>query len=184
MKVVIDGNIGSGKTTQINLLESMGFKVKREPIEQWPLDLFYSDMERWGLTFQLVVIHTLRTTESNIIFERSPLSAKEIFWKSLNKTPLEDQVFNWAYEKDAWYPDVYILLDKDPVVCYDHIQSRDQEGDSGVSLDYLHSLDEKYHTMFKTITCPKYRIDASLSRDTIHRNVLSIVNEYLSKGEL
>lgn len=180
MKIVIDGNIGSGKTTQINLLESKGFKVKREPIEQWPLELFYSDMERWGLTFQLVVIHTLKTTESNVIFERSPLSAKEIFWASLKKTPLEDQVFQWAYEKDAWYPDVYILLDKDPKICFDHIQTRGQDGDSGVSMEYLRSLDEKYSTMFEGITCPKYKVDGTQSCDNVHGNILAIVNEYTS----
>ena len=180
MKIVIDGNIGSGKTTQINLLEEKGFRVKREPIEEWPLELFYSDMERWGLTFQLVVIHTLRTNAMNTIFERSPLSAREIFWQSLKKTPLEDQVFQWAYEKDAWYPDVYILLDKSPELCYKHIQTRGQEGDSGVSLDYLKSLNEKYHTMFNGITCPRYQVDASQSREQIHENIVTIVNEYMS----
>lgn len=180
MKIVIDGNIGSGKTTQINLLESKGYRVKREPIEQWPLELFYSDMERWGLTFQLVVIHTLRTAESNVIFERSPLSAKEIFWTSLKKTPLEDQVFQWAYEKDAWYPDVYILLDKDPDTCYSHIQNRGQDGDSGVSIDYLRSLNDKYQIMFDGVTCPKYRIDASRPVTEIHENILNIINEYIT----
>ena len=184
MKIVLDGNIGSGKTTQINLLESVGYKVKREPIEEWPLDLFYSDMERWGLTFQLVVIHTLRTTETNTIFERSPLSAKEIFWSSLKKTPLEARVFEWAYEKDAWYPDVYILLDKDPELCYEHIQTRGQEGDSGVSMEYLTSLNARYQTMFEGVTCPKYRIDASQSKENIHENILRIVDEYLSKGRV
>lgn len=180
MKIVIDGNIGSGKTTQINLLEDLGFRVKREPIEQWPLDLFYSDMERWGLTFQLVVLHTLRTDQINTIFERSPLSAREIFWTSLKKTPLEDQVFNWAYDREAWYPDVYILLDKDPKMCHKHIQTRGQEGDSGVSMEYLTSLDEKYRAMFNRITCPKYKVDASQSREQIHENIVTIVNEYMS----
>jgi deoxyadenosine/deoxycytidine kinase len=184
MKIVIDGNIGSGKTTQISLLESDGFRVKREPIEEWPLELFYSDMERWGLTFQLVVLHTLRTNESNVIFERSPQSAKDIFWSSLKKTHLEDQVFNWAYEKDAWHPDVYIFLDKDPRMCYGHVQMRGQEGDSGVSLQYLQSLDAKYQTMFETMECPKYRVDATRPREQIHENVLSIVNEYVSTDEM
>lgn len=31
MKVVIDGNIGSGKTTQLDLLEMRGYRVRREP---------------------------------------------------------------------------------------------------------------------------------------------------------
>ena len=56
MKSVIDGNIGCGKTTQLKILENIGFNVRYEPIEDWPLDLFYSDMERWGFLFQIVVL--------------------------------------------------------------------------------------------------------------------------------
>ena len=56
-KIVIDGNIGAGKTTQLNRIEKLGFRVVKEPIEQWPLDLFYSDPERWGFLFQMVRLH-------------------------------------------------------------------------------------------------------------------------------
>ena len=51
-KIVIDGNIGSGKTTQLDLLEQQGkYNIKKEPIEKWPLDLYYSDPKRWGFLF-------------------------------------------------------------------------------------------------------------------------------------
>jgi len=40
-RVVIDGNIGSGKTTQLGLLEKKGWKVRRDPIDEWPLEEFY-----------------------------------------------------------------------------------------------------------------------------------------------
>ena len=33
MKIVIDGNIGSGKTTQLNLVGKDWINVKREPID-------------------------------------------------------------------------------------------------------------------------------------------------------
>ena len=65
MNIVIGGNISSGKTTQLNFLESIGCEVKREPIEKWPLDLYYSDEERWGFLFQMIVLQTLEKVEYN-----------------------------------------------------------------------------------------------------------------------
>lgn len=172
MKIVIDGNIGSGKTTQLNLLEELGFKVKREPIEQWPLELFYSDMERWGLTFQLVVLNTLTTEEGDVIYERSPVSAKNVFWRAMKKTDLEDQVFNNYYNVLGWNPDIYILINKSPDKCYEHIQDRVQAGDGGVTLDYLKTLDEYYQDMFRCFDCPKYIIDGNKSVREVHQDIL------------
>jgi deoxyadenosine/deoxycytidine kinase len=82
MKIVIDGNIGSGKTTQLDILTNENFQVVKEPIEKWPLDLFYSDPERWGFLFQLIILQTLQClpTDDMVIYERCPLSSKEIFW--------------------------------------------------------------------------------------------------------
>jgi deoxyadenosine/deoxycytidine kinase len=38
MRIVIDGNIGAGKTTQLGLLEKIGYTVRREAIDDWPLE--------------------------------------------------------------------------------------------------------------------------------------------------
>jgi deoxyadenosine/deoxycytidine kinase len=48
IRVVIDGNIGSGKTTQLGLLEKKGYMVRREAIHDWTLDEFYADPARWA----------------------------------------------------------------------------------------------------------------------------------------
>ena len=112
MKIVIDGNIGSGKTTQLDLLDDIGFKVKREPLNQWPLDLYYSDPERWGLLFQLLILQTLKTYPGFMIYERSPISSRDVFWKTMKKTDLENQVYLKEFELQGWFPDVYILISK------------------------------------------------------------------------
>ena len=184
MKIVVDGNIGTGKTTQLNLIEAKGLKVKREPIEKWPLELFYNDKTRWGLTFQLVVLQTLTTEPGFVIHERSPLSSKNVFWELMEKTDVEDQVFQRAYDTIGWGPDVYILIDKPPETCFNHIQTRDQAGDSSVSLEYLQLLDEKYQKMFDSITCPKFRINGSDSVEKVHENVFRIINDYMSMEKL
>jgi deoxyadenosine/deoxycytidine kinase len=184
MRIVIDGNIGSGKTTQLNLIEEKGLKVKREPIEKWPLELFYSDKVRWGLTFQLVVLQTLTTEPGLVIYERSPMSSKQVFWELMKKTVVEDQVYKYFYDTVGWGPDVYILIDKSPETCFNHIQTRCQAGDSSVSLDYLKLLDEKYQKMFDSITCPKFRINGEDSVENIHENVFRIINDYVSVEKL
>lgn len=180
MKIVIDGNIGSGKTTQLNLLESKGFNIHREPIEKWPLELFYSDTRRWGLTFQLIVLETFQEfseVEGVHIHERCPLSSKEVFWSNLEKTREEDHVYNWAYDHHGWGPDVYIFLNKDPKLCMQHIQTRDQSGDGGVSLDLLENLNGHYQRMFDGLDCPKFMVDASDTPEKIHENIVAIIND-------
>lgn len=178
MKIVIDGNIGSGKTTQLDLLEKQGFTVQREPIEKWPLDLYYSDPKRWGFLFQMLILQTLKTVPGFVIYERSPLSSKEVFWKIMDKTQLEDQVYKAAYEKEAWYPDVYIYIEKTPELCYEHIKKRGQEGDVAVDYNYLNTLDKKYEEMISEITCDKYIINGNDSIEEINKKIVSIIIKY------
>ena len=175
MKIVIDGNIGSGKTTQLGRLASNGWTVKYEPIEQWPLELFYSDMERWGFLFQIVVLQTLKISPGTVIYERSPLSSKDVFWKIMKKTPIEDEVYNRAFEQIGWGPDIYILIDTPPEICLQHIQNRTQAGDGGVSLDYLRQLDEQYKLMYDNLNCPKIKIDGTQTIEKIHESISAYI---------
>jgi len=174
MKIVIDGNIGAGKTTQLNMLETSGFKVHREPIEKWPLELFYSDPVRWGLTFQLIILDTLKPIDG--IHERCPRSSKDVFWKGLTKHPEESRVYDCAYNHHGWSPDLYILLDKSPELCMNHIQHRHQDGDSSIDMGLLNQLHNDYHEMYANLECPKYCIDASLSPKQINAKIIYILN--------
>lgn len=188
MKIVIDGNIGSGKTTQLSLLSAKGWKVVYEPIEQWPLELFYSDMERWGFLFQIVILQTLKIVPGDVIYERSPLSSKEVFWQIMKKTEVEDETYNRAFDQIGWGPDVYILIDTPPDTCLQHMKTREQAGDTGVSLEYLHKLDEQYKKMYDNLSCPKIKIDGTKTIQEIHEsisayivNVIKLQEERLQK---
>jgi len=186
MKVVIDGNIGSGKTTQLNLLEEKGWRVQREPIDDWPLELFYKDKSRWALLLQMKILQTLqplKTKESDVvIYERCLLSTRHVFWEHLLQKklvrPEEDQVYSYQYEKDVWFPDVYIFLSKTPDVAFQHIKKRKQSGDSGVSLDYLKDLDALYSRMLMNVPCKVHVINAHQSPEEIHQQILSLLKLY------
>lgn len=181
MKVVIDGNIGSGKTTQLNLLEKKGWLVKREPIDEWPLDLFYKDKSRWALVLQLKILQTLRPikTRQPVVYERCLLSTRHVFWEYLVHhglvTPEEHDVYCTQYQKDAWFPDVYIFLSKSPELAYEHVQKRHQVGDSAVTLEYLRDLDVLYKQMIRNVPCRVHIIDAHQTPEIIHEQILSLL---------
>ena len=184
MKVVIDGNIGSGKTTQLNLLEQKGWRVQREPIDQWPLELFYKDKSRWALLLQMKILQTLRPvkTKDVVVYERCLLSTRHVFWQYLLQkklvTPEENGVYCHQYDKDIWYPDLYIYLSKTPHVAFEHVRNRKQTGDSAVSLDYLKDLDVLYKTMLTNVPCKVHVINAHQTPEEIHEQILSLLKLY------
>lgn len=178
MKIVIDGNISSGKTTQLNLLEKLSIPVKREPIEEWPLELYYSNPERWGLVFQLIVLQTLKVEKEPFIYERCPYSSMNIFWPLMKKTDEEDKVYRRSYELEGgWGPDIYILIDKTPELCYEHLCKRNQVGDSSVTMDYINKLNFQYQEMFEKLDCNKFKINGNENITVIHENIVKILKE-------
>jgi deoxyadenosine/deoxycytidine kinase len=182
-RIVIDGNIGSGKTTQLGLLEKKGWKVRREPIDKWPLEEFYKDPKRWAFYFHMVILQTLRPLETKqpIIYERSLLSSRWVFWPVLLKQNLvtkeEDLTYDKFYNHYAWYPDVYIFLSKNIDLAWEHIQKRGQAGDGGVTLEYLRELDEEYRKLIMKVPCKVYIVNANRTVDEIHTEICRILAE-------
>jgi deoxyadenosine/deoxycytidine kinase len=183
MKVVIDGNIGSGKTTQLGLLERKGWQVRREPIDKWPLEEFYKDPKRWAFYFHMVILQTLRPVKAPepVIYERSLLSSRWVFWPVLlNKgvvTSDEDATYARFYEHYAWYPDLYIFLAKDLDIAWEHIQQRGQAGDTGVTREYLGELAAEYQKLIKNVPCRVYIVNANKSVEEIHKEICSILSD-------
>jgi deoxyadenosine/deoxycytidine kinase len=180
MNIVIGGNISSGKTTQLNFLESLGCKVKREPIEKWPLELYYKDEERWGFLFQMIVLQTLEKVNYDCIYESCPYSSKNVFWPLMKKTKEEDIAYRDAYKYYGWKPDLYILIDKTPELCYEHLLQRHQSGDSGVTLEYLEKLHKKYQELFEKLDCKKFKINGNQPINKVNLEIVKIIKENCS----
>lgn len=182
--VVIDGNIGSGKTTQLGLLEKKGWKVRREPIEQWPLKEFYADPPRWAFYFHMVLLKTLKPVPGRVIYERSLFSSRYVFWPVLLRkgvvTKQEDETYDYFWNKFSWSPDLYIYLSKKPELAFEHIQKRHQEGDDGVTLEYLKELDAEYMNLVMKMPCKVIVVNANRSPEEIHNEIC----RHLSENEL
>jgi len=192
MKFVIDGNIGAGKTSQLVLLEKLGITVKREPIHEWPLNLFYKDMSRWALTLQLAIMQTHQPTQEDwsipVVYERSLLASRYVFWEHMKQNDLikatEDVVHERAYKTYAWSPDVYIYLLSDPTEVFKRVRGRSQAGDHGVTLDYLKSIHILYENLLVHVPCRTHVVDTrGKTEEMIHADILHILSQYSSRRD-
>jgi deoxyadenosine/deoxycytidine kinase len=177
-RIVIDGNIGSGKSTQVKLLAQEGYKVLTEQIDDWPLDDYYKDPPKFALALQLAVLKSFQAPGVQV-YERSPESSREVFWKMLRDegtvTEEDDDTYQKAYDKTGWYPDVHIYIDTPPQVCFDRLESRRQVGDNAITLDYIKKID-RYYKKYIMVGCA-HKIDGRLSQTQILEQILWVIRK-------
>lgn len=164
--ISIDGNIGSGKSTFLNLLkEKYGdvFYFAKEPVDEWLdingenlLDKFYKDKERWSYTFQNYAYITrikelsrgLRSDKQIIITERSVNTDKNIFAKMLTEdnymSKFELDLYNtWFHHFNIEViGQIYIRTNLNH--CVERIAIRNRDEETTIETEYLTSL-EKNH---------------------------------------
>lgn len=183
MKIVIDGNIGSGKS---NVLTNFS-NAFLEPIDEWKdwLKLFYKE-EKYAFGFQMKVLKShLDNKKFNGLFERSPLSCVEIFGKVLYEdkliNTLEWQLMNEYYYSYGWYPDIIYYLQCSPEICYNRIKNRNRNSEDSISLEYITKIHNKYEEIYnnKKLLPDNIKIniiDASLPPDIVYNQILSTIH--------
>jgi deoxyadenosine/deoxycytidine kinase len=174
MIVSIDGNIGSGKSTLIELLRER-FKNNcniifvDEPVEEWKtiqdengvtmLEKFYADQQKYSFPFQMMAYISrlniikeavLKNPCTIIITERSLFTDKMVFAKMLydsgNIEPINYQIYmKWFHSFADDYPlDKVIYVKADPGVCIERISKRSRVGEANIPLQYIETC-HKYH---------------------------------------
>jgi len=160
MRISIEGNIASGKSTQVKRFDGI-----LEPINTWPLDEFYQDPKRWAFPLQLSILKSFSTMSTGLT-ERSPLSSQGVFWMiNKTKTNFENDLYNWYHAKLGWEPDHILYINTPPEVCFERLKSRGQTGDHAVTLEYLKSIDNAYTRLLNGRTV--HYFDGTDSPDTI-----------------
>jgi deoxyadenosine/deoxycytidine kinase len=164
--VLLEGNIGAGKTTvgsTIALSDSFGFI--EEPTSLWRegfasnmLDLFYSDTKRWAFTFQICAFVTRaktwhevwqQTDQNKVILERSIYCDRYVFAENCRRTGLfsetEYQLYRgmWDFTVGQYVdePDAILYLRTPAEVCLQRIMDRGRSEETGIPLDYLLQLE-------------------------------------------
>ena len=166
---IIEGNIGTGKSTLIKLLEKeFDTEIIYEPLNEWLstkgldnkniLDHFYSDQKRWAFTFQVNALITraksiehiqnksLRFVERSIHTDRNVFAMNAIENNTMNNIEMKlyDTYYNWILQKFDIEPSGYIYLRADPNISYERINKRARSEEEKIPLDYITQIHNKY----------------------------------------
>ena len=166
MIISVEGNIGSGKSTILNILRKKYENVNKiifvdEPVSEWNeikdegksiLELFYGNKEKYSFAFQILAYITrlrklLKALDEEgdkvIICERSIYTDKHVFAKMLYQqkfiNEIEWQTYNYWFDtfKDKTKLDTIIYVNTAPEVCFERIKKRNRTGESDIPLEYL-----------------------------------------------
>ena len=178
-RVVLEGNIGAGKTSLGRLLEILApdtFRFYPEPVEQWRLeggahvlDAFYQKLPGAGFLAQSLISQTLLLRDTALplppvvgvgLYERSLLSAQKCFLPTMLAAGLlsraEAEVLNrgFGFNSEHWprlvSPDQTVYVRCDPMVCWDRIEERAEVEQGQISLDYLLRLHQRHESWLGT----------------------------------
>lgn len=190
MRVVVEGNIGAGKSTVLRALSGLGVPVIPEPVEDWGplLDAFYASPSEWGLAFSLKVLAGFDDAHRHetCIVERCPLSCRHVFTQMLfndgNLTQEEWDLFKDYADTLGWAPDVIVYIDTPAHMCLDRVKSRARPCEAAVDLLYMRRLEFQYDTLLKFCNVPVVRLDGKLPPDQLAEAAVTAARHLLQGG--
>jgi deoxyadenosine/deoxycytidine kinase len=183
-KVILEGNIGAGKTTILNTINT-SFNKQFEPVEEFTLlASFYSDPVKYAMPLQLQVVEVHLEKESKIaqstIFERTVETSIHIFASMLH----DDRIISSSqvnelneYLKHSYMVSGFIYVDVDVEKCMERIKQRGREGEDKITRQYLEKLKSKIDQMYAHYTAmgiPCLRVENK--DDELDGNITSIEN--------
>lgn len=197
MHIVIDANIGVGKTTLISKLKNEFPKIKfwDEEVDDWCnegwLQKYYSDKKRYASSFQMRVLLShieqfKKLDNDNInLCERSAYSTLYIFSQMLLNDGTIDSIEFDLHEKfldnsDYRKPDLLIFLKADPDVAYFRLLLRSRNGESELKKEYLNELDEVYSKNLKKLGKNVEIIDANMDENIVLNECKKIIEKYIT----
>ncbi|MCB0392602.1 MAG: deoxynucleoside kinase [Bdellovibrionales bacterium] len=161
--IIIEGNIGAGKTTLTkNLAKELNAKLFLEPVESNPyLDSYYKDPKKYALPMQFYLMSTryemhrqgiehIWRTGQICIYDRS-IFGDFVFakknWLDGNMSDLDFHNYNQMRRvmfKTLMTPHLTIFLKNDPEITHKNISMRSRDCESEIPLTYLQGLHELY----------------------------------------
>lgn len=180
--LVIEGNIGAGKTTLAGkLAEEQNAKLIQEQFADNPfLPKFYNDQERYSFPLELSFLadryNQIKKEVFNLDLFYSMLIADYYFAKSaifaentLKKDELHlfRQIFNIVFESMP-KPDLYVYLHASNEKLLKNIASRGREYEVNITSNYLDKIKQGYFSFFqKKLSFPILIIDVN-NIDFVH----------------
>ena len=168
MKIFIEGNIASGKSTLVHYLkDNLQLNVIPEPIDKWKntvdnkgnniLQYFYNDTKRWGYLFQMNAFLTRgqiieKNKDNDFIMERSIYSDKNCFAINCYENNLISDIewklynswFTWLSKSLSLEGDAYIYLRTSPEISFKRLKKRNRKEEELISLEYLKEIHNRH----------------------------------------
>ena len=167
--LIVEGNIGSGKSTASKQLSKrLGLRLLEEPVDEELLTLFYGDQKRWAFAFQMEMLHRRWATQMSAAAETLINSGYR--GACLDRSLLGDLVFCRALceagmiHKKEWQiylsavrnmslvlfpPTILIYLSARPETCLERIHQRNRPQEKGITLEYLQTIHNGYQKLLK-----------------------------------
>ncbi len=204
MLIIIEGNIGVGKSTLSNkLAEEYNFKLfeegadtNKEFVEY--LNLYYKDPKRYALEMQFWLMSTrfrqhqealnhIHKTGQTCIMDRS-IYGDTVFAK---RNFLDGNISKLGYDSYLKHRDVMLqflmvpqltlYLDATPETCLERINMRNRTSENGIPLEYLKGIDSLYNELLVELEdkgSHVKRIDWSQFRGVDH--LKTVVDDYVA----
>ena len=148
------------------------YTVLQEPVDDWMkikdkqgvnlLERFYEDQKKYSFAFQMnsyisranKIVEARDNNELDVIFvERSVFTDKLVFadncYESGMMNDIEYEIYNTWHDSLVKYFNLkhygYIYLKTDPEISHQRINKRLRQGEQGIPIEYLKSLDDRHN---------------------------------------
>lgn len=203
--ILIEGNIGAGKSTMLKYFEQFEYiEIVAEPIAKWQnldgsnlLDLLYKDAQKWGFQFQtynllLMLQNHMKSTVKQVkLMERSIFSALYCFNEILieqNSIRREeyDILRKWneyIIQSFSVQPDLIVYLRTRPEEVFERIKQRKRQEEYNINLKYLERLHELHEDWLvhneHNSSIPILILDANLNENDVRQEYEKVCEKFL-----
>jgi deoxyadenosine/deoxycytidine kinase len=194
MRIVVEGNIGSGKSTVIRGIKwKLGVVVHPEPVERWVelLRRYYADPASAAMDLQVRVLLDLasvRDDDGSVhVVERSPDASVEVFGEITKKngwiSDAQLETLRATKRAFGWTADAVVFVDAPVETCFERVKARSiSRSGNGAETEpgdatYLEEVASGYETMLANLTCPVVRVDGTDSAEIVLENVVAAIRK-------
>lgn len=197
--IVIEGNIGAGKTSLCTVLsEELNAKLILEEFSDNPfLPLFYANPERYAFPVELFFMTERHKQLQALLVERDLFKtytisdyvfSKTLLFASQNLNGEEFRLFQRLFETlntSFPKPDLLVYLHRSPEYLLQNIRKRQRSYEQQISAEYLQTIQDAYFNFFKTQTeLPILMIDLKDQDFLQNEKVYSFIKDCISRKYL
>ena len=187
--IFLEGNIGSGKTSILNYLETIGEVTVPEAVDEWRfLEHFYSNKScgfqlqteialSMNKQFELGIRKAIETKRNRIFVERS-IQTCSMFGDGLDtdercilKKLYDVLTPTSSYEKLGSIQTIYLNID--PRICWERINVRGRVAEKGITQEYVYKMHKVFETHFMNETTVHIRSDMDV--EAVGQEILSVI---------